>query len=271
MSFSEPWTRPRVTQAQWAERILPAATIRKPPGAGPFPLVIQLHGCGGVRPMQNAYADRALKCGYAVMIVDSFKPRGLSRLEAQLTVCTGLALHGAERAADPIALFDWARRQPWIDRNRIVLSGWSHGGWTIMDALAMADTASKYTGLTDLPPRPLAGLAGALLIYPYAAFPAMTRQRGWRDADLPVYALLAGHDQVAGTRYPPAALDRLQRDGLKVNRLVFPDATHAFDDESASDPRAVYRPDLLAQALDWYGQALSEIVRPRGGLGGLFS
>ena len=129
-----------------------------------------------------------------------------------------------------------------------------------MDALAMADAAPKFTGLTDLPPQPLAGLAAALLIYPYAAFPAMTRQRGWKGADLPVYALLAGRDQVAGTRYPPAALDRLQRDGLTVTRLVLPEATHAFDDQGASDPRAVYRPDLLAQALDWYGAALTQVA-----------
>ena len=251
---------PRPTRAQWAERLLKAATIQKPFGFGPFPLVIQFHGCGGLRPFQQVYADRALAAGYAVMIVDSFKPRGLSRLSASLTVCTGLTLHGAERAADLFALYDWARGQSWADKNRIVASGWSHGAWTIMDGLALGERAPRFCQLGDLPPKPLQGLAGAILVYPYASFPSMTRQRGWGGARLPVYSILGGQDLVVGTRYPALALDRLERDGLKVERLVFPDASHAFDDEGASDPRSVFRPDLRDEAAAWYGQALRQIA-----------
>lgn len=248
-----------VTRAEWAQRLLSAAQVRKPPGPGPFRLVMQFHGCGGLRPFQEVYAERALAAGYAVMIVDSFKPRGLSRLSASLTVCTGIQLHGCERAADLYALYDWARSQPWLVRDRIVACGWSHGGWTIMDGLAMGERGPSFTGLTDLPPRPLDGLAGVVLVYPYASYPSMTRQRGWNGVRLPVYGLLGGKDQVVGVRYPALALDRLERDGLTVNRLVFPDATHAFDDEGASDPRSVFRPDLRDQAVAWYGAALEEI------------
>lgn len=248
-----------MARAQWAERLLPAARIEKPKGDGPFPLVLQLHGCGGLRPFQDIYAERALKAGYAVMIVDSFKPRGLSRLAATLTVCTGLALHGSERAADLFALYDWARGQAWVDKRHIVACGWSHGSWTIMDALAMGEDAPRFTGLTDLPPQPLHGLAGAILFYPYAAYPSMTRRRGWPGVRPPVWALLAGRDQVVGVRYPAEAIDRLEHDGLKVDRLVLPDATHAFDDKGANDPRSAFRQDLLDEAAAWYGAALTSI------------
>jgi dienelactone hydrolase len=249
----------RPTRAEWADRLLRHATLMKPPGTGPFPLVMQLHGCGGLRPFMKVYAEEAVRAGYAVLVVDSFKPRGLSRIDGSILVCTGLALHGAERSADVYALYDWARRQPWIDKRRIVAAGWSHGGWTIMDALALHDRAPRFAKLADLPPDPLEGLAAAVLVYPYASFPSMTLARGWRDCRPKVHALLCGRDQVVGVRNPARAMERLERDGLVVDRLHFPDATHAFDDEGASDPRTRYRADLRAQAAAWYGAALRSV------------
>lgn len=248
-----------LTRAAWAERLLTGAEVTRPFGLGPLPTVLHFHGCGGLRPFERRYAARARQAGYAVVTVDSFKPRGISRLSGSLTVCTGLQLHGSERAADVYAMYDWVRNQNWADPQRIVLAGWSHGAWTVMDALAMGEAARRFTHLADLPPRPLMGLAGAILVYPYAGFPSMTRQRGWQGEKPRVFGLLAGKDHVVGTRYPAAALDRLERDGLRVDRLVFPDATHAFDDEGASDPRAVYRPDLVDRALAWYGGALRSL------------
>lgn len=251
--------KPLPTRAEWAERLLKHATVLKPIGLGPYPTVFQFHGCGGPRPLQKPYAEAAVRAGWAVVIVDSFGPRGLSRIDGSALVCTGMALHGAERAADVYALYDWAQRQSWVNSRRIVMAGWSHGGWTVMDALALRERAPRFAKLSDLPPEPLKGLAGTVLVYPYAAWPSMTYGRGWGGARPKVFALLAGRDQVVGTRYPPRALDRLEKDGLNVERLVFPDATHAFDEEQASDPRSRYRPDLYEQAQAWYAASLRSI------------
>jgi dienelactone hydrolase len=244
------------TRGAWASELLKAASIDKPDGKGPFPVVFQMHGCGGLRPYMSGYAEAALGVGAAVVTVDSFKPRGLTRLTGSCLVCTGLALQGAERAADVYALYHWARHEPWIDPARIAFAGWSHGAWTIMDALALGMAATRFTRLTDLPAQPLEGLAAAVLVYPYAAFPAKTIQHGWGGAKPRVSALLCGKDQVVGVRFPARAIDRLERDGVPVQRLVFPDATHAFDDEGANDPRARHRPDLVDQAKAWYAEQL---------------
>lgn len=67
-------------------RLEPWVTILEPPGAGPFPVSVQLHGCGGIQPMQFAYAEAARDAGFAVVVVDSLAPRGMGRIEAQLTV-----------------------------------------------------------------------------------------------------------------------------------------------------------------------------------------
>jgi len=244
------------TRAAWASELLKAAKILKPRGEGPFPLVFLLHGCGGVRPFLDVYAQAALKAGYAVIIPDSFKPRGLGRLTGSALVCTGAILQGAERSADLYALYDWARREPWVDPDRIAAAGWSHGSWAIMDALALGEHAEKFSRLSDLPAEPLDGLKAAILVYPYAGYPAITTNRGWGRTRPRVFALIGGKDQVVGHRLPGRAIDRLERDGLHVERLVFPDATHAFEDEKASDPRSRYRPDLRDQAVDWFQAAL---------------
>jgi dienelactone hydrolase len=215
-----------------------------------------MHGCGGLRPFMEGYAQAAKAVGVAAITVDSFSPRGLNRLTASCLVCTGVALQGAQRAADVFALYDWARAQDWIDPGRIAFAGWSHGSWAIMDALALGPSATRVTGLTDLPVDPLEGLAAVVLVYPYSAFPARTIANGWPGAKPRVSAVLGGKDQVVGTRYPPRALERLERDGVPVERLLFPDATHAFEDQAANDPRAKYRPDLFDEAKTWYGAQL---------------
>jgi dienelactone hydrolase len=77
-----------------------------------------------------------------------------------------------------------------------------------------------------------------------------------------VYACLAGRDAVVGRLAPLRALERLKAEGLQVEVLTLPGATHGFDDECASDPRTRYRPDLAAQAQRFYVAALSGLLEP---------
>ncbi len=39
--------------------------VRKPDGDGPFPLVVQMPGCGGKKPFQDTWAEIAQKTGVA--------------------------------------------------------------------------------------------------------------------------------------------------------------------------------------------------------------
>jgi dienelactone hydrolase len=243
------------TLAERARHLERHIRVMKPAGPGPFPVALQLHGCAGCQPFQNSYAEAAVKAGVAVVIVDSLRPRNMSRLDGSLLVCTGTALRGAQRAGDLYAMLDWLKRQPWADANRVMAAGWSHGGWTIMDAFAQGDGAARMTGLVDADPALLKAVKGTFLVYPYASFPSLTSARGW-SAKPKVFAVLGGRDQVVGTAGPLKALNRLRVDGLPVDVLTFPDATHAFDDDDANDPRTRYRPDLRATAEGFYVKAL---------------
>jgi dienelactone hydrolase len=250
-----------ISRAAWAAELLKHASLERPPGPGPHPLTMQLHGCGGLRPFMAGYSASAVQAGIAAMTVDSFKPRGLGRFSASALVCTGVALRGDKRAADVFALYDWARNESWIDPDRIAFAGWSHGAWTIMDALALGSDAPRATGLNDLPEDPLQGLAAAVLVYTYAGYPALTTGRGWNGARPQVSALICERDQVVGHRLPKRAFERLERDGVPVERLIFPDARHAFDDPLPNDPRSKYRPDLFEEARAWYVERLRSAFR----------
>ena len=225
------------------------AEVLLPQGQGPFPVVVQMHGCGGIQPMQRRYAEAAREAGVAVVILDSLTPRGIGRREALMTVCSGLRLRGAERAGDLLQVLDWLQTQSWADPSRIAAAGWSHGGWSIMEALA-AD--GRHAAL--------ARLKLAVLVYPYAGPLARTAQHGWGDNRPRVLACLGGRDAVVGTLAPRRALARLTADGLDVSVLDLPDATHCFDDDSASDPRTVYRPDLEALTRQRYVGALADAL-----------
>ncbi len=246
--------------ADWGAKVAGASKVFKPSGPGPFPVALILHGCGGKTPFLETYAQVAVEAGWAAVVVDSFAPRGISPLRAKLTVCTGAALHGLKRSGDIFAMLAWLEGQDWADAQRVFLAGWSHGGWSIMDGYAIGANAARATGIADADPSKLRDrVRGVLVVYPYAAYPSLTSRRGWGlepGSGPPVFSVLGGKDQVVGWKHPRGALDRLARDGLAVDTVFHADATHAFDDDRANDPRARYRPDLLAQTQAYFARAL---------------
>ena len=242
--------------AVWGEQVAKHSRVFKPAGLGPFPVALILHGCGGKTPFLEDYARTAVAAGWAAVVVDSLKPRGLTLMDAKLTVCTGLRVRGGKRAADVFAMLSWLEGQNWADASQVFLAGWSHGGWTIMDAYAMGERAALVTGLADATPDRLKAVKGAMLVYPFAGYPSLTIRHGWGQATPPVWSVVAGKDQVVGWKAPKLALDRLARDGLSVDQMFLPDATHAFDDDKANDPRARYRPDLFERVRTYFTGAL---------------
>lgn len=90
----------RETVQQRIDALLVGSELYMPEGKGPFPVVLQFHGCGGMKNLQARWADTARAAGWAVLVVDSYGHRRIDRFEAYATVCTGLQLWGRERAGD---------------------------------------------------------------------------------------------------------------------------------------------------------------------------
>jgi dienelactone hydrolase len=240
---------PTETCPERAQRLLEHATVVRPDRAGPMPLMVLLHGCGSARGPQESYVAALVAVGIACVIVDSYAPRQISRTEAVTRVCSGTMLWGRERAGDFVALLAWARGQDWVDATRLGGLGWSHGGWTIMDALALGKEVGRRADLTDLDDDPLAGLAHVSLIYPWCGPGTHTFLRGWAKA-IDGAMILASRDSVAGTRLPKLALNRARRSGAQIDLHEIAGATHSFDEQNSLNPTFHYQADQAGFAID---------------------
>ncbi len=233
------------TLQQHAERLAPHFEVTLPDGAGPFPVLLMLHGCGGVRPFQGGMAEVAVGAGAAAVAIDSYAPRRISRTVAFATVCTGMRLRGAERAGDLFAAMAWLRGQSWAAADRVGAVGWSHGGWTVMDALALRSgpEMERITKLSALPHEPLDGLKAALFVYPYASVGSYCGRRDWRfRPDSTV--IIAEHDYIVG---PTRKTLERQAARCGMNVVTLENTTHAFEDEHAEDPRVRFNPLATAR------------------------
>ncbi len=119
-----------------------------------LPVVVALHGCGGLVDMRvsakragtieevidpagglqsryREYAHWLTERGYAVLMPDSFSPRGKAQ-----GICTesldARAIDDKTRRADALTALRWVAQQPGVDARRIVLLGWSNGAQAVL-------------------------------------------------------------------------------------------------------------------------------------------
>ena len=218
------WHVSKVPPEELAAQLQAGFRIEKPAGNGPFPTVLGFHGCGGVSAhgWQEFLAER----GYAVVLVDSYASR--PQLETQ-EVCRGTKFWGLERAGDVWASLQAAQTLSFVDRDRLFLMGWSHGGWAIADLLALDSANRLPTNLTRKPNASMNEIAGAVFLYPYCGFPSVARSTGW-SSPVPSLMLLAGRDEVADPADCLQVVERThQRSSATTIAHVYEDAEHVFD------------------------------------------
>lgn len=113
------------------------ALMFKPPGSGPFPAIVALHGCAGlgnskgvINPRHADWAERLQSAGFIVIFPESFSSRGLG---SQCTV-RDRDVRSKDRALDAFATAEWLAARADVNRRRIGLLGWSNGGITTLQA-----------------------------------------------------------------------------------------------------------------------------------------
>jgi len=99
-----------------------------PPGIGPFPAVLVMHGCSGISSNHRAWAGRLTEWGYAAALVDSFGPRNAN----QTCLGTGSNPRPILRAQDAFNAATYLRTLPTIQPDHIGIIGFSHGGTTAL-------------------------------------------------------------------------------------------------------------------------------------------
>ena len=183
------------------------------------------------------WAEMLKAKGWASVVVDSHAPRGLTDHEVWRLVCAGQLLMGSERAGDVLVSLADARRMPFVDPDRMVLIGASHGGWAIMDLLAL-DPPRRLPFNLAAPPKgpadPLAGVVGTILLYPYCGEANRAGRDGW-GRPIPALFLLSADDRVAPAGRCIAIAERLAAEGVPVETRLFEGVTHGFDQEERSE------------------------------------
>jgi dienelactone hydrolase len=229
------WTVTRLEPAELSAKLAPYYRVMKPPGDGPFPTALLYSGCDGPKDNVERWGAMLTAHGWAAIIVDSHTPRGLTEREVWRLVCAGQLFMGSERAGDVLVSLADARAMPFVDARNLVLVGSSHGGWAIMDLLALDPPRHLPFNLGALPPGPedpLAGVVGVILLYPYCGEANRARD-GWSRRVRTLF-LLSAEDYVAPSEACRAIADRLEARGVPVEVVSFAGVTHGFDQKERS-------------------------------------
>lgn len=113
------------------------ALLMKPAGAGPFPAIVAMHGCGGLNARHGKptarhrdWGERLVAAGYLVVFPESFLSRDLG---PQCNV-RDRTIFPRDRSRDAFAAAEWLATRPDVHARKIGLLGWSHGGTTALSA-----------------------------------------------------------------------------------------------------------------------------------------
>lgn len=195
------------------------AQLFKPEGSGPFPVVIALHGCGGLgghsEPVQVRYRDWAeelIRHGKAVLFPDSY---GSRELGPQCRVKERKITARRERVTDILAARLWLIQQKWVAHDRISLLGWANGAsallWAVRPQLFLRHAEPDFRS--------------AVAFYPDCR---LSSGLGW-SARIPTLVLIGAKDDVSS---PPACRQMVEqahgRSAL-TRIVVYPGAYHDFD------------------------------------------
>ncbi|SOZ14731.1 putative enzyme, Dienelactone hydrolase family [Cupriavidus taiwanensis] len=216
-------------------------------GATPraLPVVVALHGCGGLlapRATRDAsaaatgsdaadvaallqqryreYAHWLTERGYAVLMPDSFSARGKPH-----GICAepidNRAIDDRTRRADALAALRWVAQQPAVDAARIVLLGWSNGAQAV---LATVDASRPWPAGTPQVER-------AVAFYPGCK--RAVQQHSFRLRS-PLLLMIGGADDwTPATRCAMLqSAVQARQPGARFRLEIFPGAYHGFDGTS---------------------------------------
>ena len=210
--------------------------LYRPEGPAPtagFPAVIVLHGCGGMYSGLRGHADELSRHnaawtsdlvaeGYAVLFPDSFSPRG------QREICTiapaSRTINAGRRRLDVLGALAWLGSRRGVDRDRVALLGFSHGGTTTLASINARDGA--VIALRDVPDAP-PFFRAAVAFYPGCRGFHAAGER-WQPA-MPVRIYIGDKDDWTPAA-PCADLAKAKKAGGEpLEVTVYADSHHGFD------------------------------------------
>ncbi|MGO7154514.1 dienelactone hydrolase family protein [Rhizobium leguminosarum] len=204
--------------------------LSRPEGDGPFPAVVLLHGCEGMRlSIKDLWPKRLVAWGYAVLVVDSFTTRNI-----QDTCQTTLP----DRVFDAYGALNFLSKQSFVDIRRVALMGFSAGGTATLEG-------TKIEGNEQLMDHKF---RAAVAYYPVCA-----ASQG--DATVPILILTGDRDNWSPAERCRQRLARLSDDGPPIELNIYKGTYHDFDAPEFKVGRRVlghiekYNPDAAEKSI----------------------
>jgi len=194
------------------EKLQLRGILNKPKGDGPFPAVVMLCGCGGLKDkndakQQNAWANRLMSWGYVSLQVDSFGPRNYGNICDKGDVVNDIMI-----SYDAYSAKSYLSKLKFVDSKNIAVIGWSHGGWAVMK---IVDGVFRDKDITPF--------KAAIAFYPWC--------ENIMKLDTPLLILIGKKDDDC----PAYKCETLQKaHSIKESQYeftlrIYPNATHSFD------------------------------------------
>ncbi|ARM87405.1 dienelactone hydrolase protein [Rhizobium sp. CIAT894] len=204
--------------------------LSRPQGDGPFPAVVILHGCDGLRlSVKGLWPQRLVRWGYAVLVVDSFTTRNI-----QDTCQSPLP----DRVFDAYGALNFLSKQGFVDIGRVALMGFSAGGTVTLDA-------TKIEGNEQLMERKFRAAV--------AYYPACDANQG--DATVPTLIMTGDRDNWSPAEHCRKRLARLSDNGPPIELDIYKGTYHDFDAPEFKVGRRVlghiekYNPDAAEKSI----------------------
>jgi dienelactone hydrolase len=201
--------------------VIIAGELRIPSvGTNRLPVVVLLHGSGGVGGNVDDWAQMFNSMGIAAFIVDSFTARGI-----QSTVNDQDQLGRLAMTVDAYRALEMLAKHPRVDPDRIALMGFSRGGQATL--YASLKRFQKMHGPAG------AGFAAYIPFYPNCATAYLDDED---VADRPIRIFHGVADDYVPVGPCRAYVGRLRKAGKDVQLTEYLEAHHVFDWSALKSP-----------------------------------
>jgi dienelactone hydrolase len=249
---------PMAEPAAGGARLTLEATLYRPAGNGPYPVVLFNHGSTGggtiapsltLRPSRQArfFVER----GFAVL-APMRRGRGASdgaHQEYEATCDPDVLGAGLARAIDDVdAAMAFLRAQPWVDAGRVLLAGQSRGG--ILSVAYAAQRPATVRGVVNFS----GGWTGQSCEQGGKSFNQATFAAAGGRTRLPMLWLYAEEDRYYSATWIRRYHEAFAHAGGVATFHLFPAFGH-------DGHRLVDRPDIWAPAVDAFLRALNLVAR----------
>ena len=196
--------------------------LRVAQGSGRLPVVVLMHGSGGMGPNIEMWAKEFNAIGVSTFALDGFTGRGLTQVSTNQELLGRLNfILDIYRALDILA------KHPRVDPQRIALMGFSRGGQAALYA-----SLKRFHQMWNK-----SGIEFAAYV-PFYPDCATTFVSDTDVAERPIRIFAGTPDDYNPVALCQAYAGRLKAAGRDVQVTEYPNAPHAFDNPLGSQPAA---------------------------------